>query len=134
MSRNVTKVGQHGSGSPKTPKTALGCKSSILAIPDRSGLVEHRPFFSRLLCLARISKKVTEMGQHGSGSLGLRKVPLVAKVQFWQFPIGLDRLNIGPKWVSMGPESALGCKNSIEAIHDRSMPIEERPYFQSCSV
>ena len=68
MSKNVTKMGQHGSGSPRPPKTALGCKGSVLVIPDRSGPVEKRAFFSKLLCVAQMSKKVTKMGQHGSGS------------------------------------------------------------------
>ena len=44
ISRNMTKMGQHGSGSPWAPKTALGCKSLILAIHDRSGPVGKRPF------------------------------------------------------------------------------------------
>ena len=89
ISRNVTKMGQHGSGSPRAPKTALGCKNSILAILDRSGPVEKRPFISKLLCLARISRNVTKMGQHGSGSRRASK-------------------------------TALGCKNLIFAISDRS--------------
>ena len=45
MMRNVTKVDQHGSGSPRSPKTALGSKRSILAICDRSGPVKKRAFF-----------------------------------------------------------------------------------------
>ena len=103
ISRYVTKMGQHGSGSLRPPKTALGCKSSILAIPDRSGPVENRPFFSKLLCLARISRYVTKMGQRGSGS----------------------------PWA---PKTALGCKSLILAIHERSGPAENRPFSQSCSV
>ena len=83
MSSNVTKTGQHGSGSPRPPKTVLGCKSSILAICDRSGPDERRCFLLKLLCLARMSSNVTKTGQHGSGFLGLRKLYLVAKVQFW---------------------------------------------------
>ena len=103
MSRNVTKMGQHGSGSPRPPKTALGCKTSILAISDRSGPVEKRPFFSNLLCLAQMLNNVTKMGQHGSGS---------------------------PR----PPKTALGCKSAILAIRDRSGPVENRPFFQSCCV
>ena len=102
-SRNVTKMGQHGSGSPRAPKTALGCTSSILAIPDRSGPVENRPFISKLLCLARISRNVTKMGQHWSGS-------------------------------QRAPKTALGCKSLILVIHDRSGTVEMRLFFQSCSV
>ena len=45
MLRNVTKADQHGSGSLRSPKTALGCTLSILAICDRSGPVKQRPFF-----------------------------------------------------------------------------------------
>ena len=68
MSSNVTKTGQHGSGSPRPPKTVLGCKSSILAIRDRSGHDDRRCFLSKLLCLARMSSNVTKTDQHGSGS------------------------------------------------------------------
>ena len=111
ISRNVTKMGQHGSGSPRAPKTALGCKSSILAIPEWS---EYLPWsigrgpreeasFSKMLCLARISRNVTKMGQHGSGS---------------------------PR----PPKTALGCKSSILAIPERSGHVEKRPFFQRCSV
>ena len=46
MLRNETKADQHGSGSGRSPKTALGCTFSILAICDRSGRVNQRPFFS----------------------------------------------------------------------------------------
>ena len=112
----MTKTGQHGSGSPRPPKTSHGCKSFILAIRDRSGLDERRLFFPKLLCLARMSSNVTKTGQHGSGSprppktslgckcsilairarsgpdeqgpLDLPKLHLVAKVQFWQFATG----------------------------------------------
>ena len=68
MSSNVTKTGQHGSGFPRSPKTSLGCKSSILASRDRSAPDERRRFFSKLLCLARMSSNVTKTGQQGSGS------------------------------------------------------------------
>ena len=37
-------------------KTALGCKSSILAIHDRSGPVEQRPFFKAALPSPNIEK------------------------------------------------------------------------------
>ena len=47
MSSNVTKTDRHGSGVPRPPKTSLGCKSSILAIRDRSGPDERRLFFSK---------------------------------------------------------------------------------------
>ena len=47
MSSNVTKTGQHGSVSPRAPKTSLGCKSSILVIRERSGPDERRLFFSK---------------------------------------------------------------------------------------
>ena len=95
MSSNVTKNGQHGSGSPRPSKTVLGCKSSILAIRDRSGPDEPRCFLSKLLCLARMFSNVTKTGQHGSGFLGLPKLYLVAKVQFWQFATGPDLTNRG---------------------------------------
>ena len=145
-------MGQHGSGSPRAPKTALGCNSLILAIHDRSrrGLFfkaalsspniekcdqnwsawvrvplgsqncpwlqqfnfgdlrqvltcREEAFFSKLLCLARISSNVTKMVQHGSGS---------------------------PR----PPKTALGCKSSILAIPEWSGPVEKRPLFQRCSV
>ena len=80
MSSNVTKTGQHGSGSPRAPKTSLGCKSSILVIRERSGPDERRRFFSQLLCLARMSSNVTKTVKHGSGFLGLPKLYLVVKV------------------------------------------------------
>ena len=38
-----------GQGPLGHPKNALGCKSSILAISDRSGPVEQRPFFQAAL-------------------------------------------------------------------------------------
>ena len=44
MLRKVTKADQHGSGSPRSPKTALGWKHSILSICDSSGPVKQRPF------------------------------------------------------------------------------------------
>ena len=93
MSSNVTKTGQHGSGAPRPPKTSLGCKSAILAIHDRSGPEEWRCFLSKLLYLARMLSNVTNTGQHGSGFLGLPKLYLVAKVQFWQFATGPDLTN-----------------------------------------
>ena len=102
MSRNVTKTGQHGSRPCRPPKTALGCKSSILTISDRSGPVEHRHFFSKLLCLARMSRKVTKTGQDGSRPLRHRK-------------------------------TALGCKSSIMTISVKSGPVEHRRFFQICS-
>ena len=95
MSSNVTKTNRHGSGAPKPPKTSLGCKSSILVIRDRSGPDERRLFFSKLLCLARMSSNVTKTGQHGSGFLSLPKQYLVAKVQFWQLVTGPDLTNGG---------------------------------------
>ena len=45
MLRIVTKGDQHGSGAPRSPKTALGSTLSILAISNRSGPVKERPFF-----------------------------------------------------------------------------------------
>ena len=93
MLSNVTKTGQHGSGSPRAPKTSIGCKSSILVIRDRSGPDEQKCFFSQLLCLARMSSNVTKTGQHGSGFLGIPKLYLVAKVQFWQLATGPDLTN-----------------------------------------
>ena len=95
MLSNVTKTGQHGSGSPRAPKTSIGCKSSILVIRDRSGPDEQKCFFSQLLCLARMSSNVTKTGQHGSGFLGIPKLYLVAKVQFWQLATGPDLTNRG---------------------------------------
>ena len=82
MSGNVTKTGQHGSRPPRPPKTALGCKSSILTISDRSGPVEHRRFFSKLLCVGRMSRNVTKTGQHGSRPPRPPKLHFVAKGQF----------------------------------------------------
>ena len=86
MLKNVTKMGQHGSGSPRPPKTALGFKSSILAIRDRSGPVEKRPFFSKLLCVAQMSKNVTKIGQHGSGSPRNPKTALGCKSSILVIP------------------------------------------------
>ena len=79
MSSNVTKTGQHGSGSPRPPKTSLDCKSSILAIRDRSEPDERRRFFPTLLCLARMSSNVTKTGQHGSGAPRTPKTSLGCK-------------------------------------------------------
>ena len=45
MLRNVTKPDQQGSGSRRSPKTALGCTLSILAMRDRSGPVKQSSFF-----------------------------------------------------------------------------------------
>ena len=151
MSSNVTKTGQHGSGSPRAPKTSLGCKSSILLIRERSGPDERRRFFSQLLCLSRMSSNVTKTGQHGSGFLSLPKLNLVAKVQFWQLVTGPDLTNGGvffPKLLCLAPMSSnvsqtdrhgsgaprppktsLGCKSSILAIRDRSGPEERRRFF-----
>ena len=103
MLRNVTKADHHGSGSLRTPKTALGWKRSILAICDRSVPVKQRPFFSKLLCLARMMRNVTKAEQHGSGSL-------------------------------RSPKTALGCTLSILAICNRSGPVKQRAFFQSCSA
>ena len=96
--RNVTKVDQHGSGSRRSPKTALGCTLSILAIRNRSGPVKQRPFFSKLLCLARMLRTVTKTDQHGSGSL-------------------------------RSPKTALGWKRSILVICNSSGPVKQRPFF-----
>ena len=137
MSRNVTKADQHGSGSLRSPKTALGCTLSILAICagpdlsnrglffeaalpspnvekcDQSGSAWLRvpkvpqnctwlhtfnfgdlqqvrtcrteAFFSKLPCLARMSRNVTKADQHGSGSQGPPKLHLAAHFQFWRF-------------------------------------------------
>ena len=78
MLRNVAKMGQHGSGFPRAPKTALGCKSAILAISDRSGPVEKRHFFQSC-CLAQRLRNVTKMGQHGSGFPRAPKTALSCK-------------------------------------------------------
>ena len=157
MSSNVTKTGRHSSGAPRPPKTSLGCKSSILVIRDRSGPDERRRFFSQLLRLARMSSNVTKTGQHGSGFLGLPKLYLVAKVQFWQLATGPDLTNGGfffPKLLCLArmssnvtktcqhgsgaprtPKSTLACKSSILVIRDRSGPDERRRFFfQSCSA
>ena len=98
MSTNVTKTGQHGSGAPRTPKSTLACISSILVICPRSGPDERRCFFSKLLCLARMSSNVTKTGQHGSGCL-------------------------------RPPKTTLGCKSSILAIRDRSGPDDRRCFL-----
>ena len=79
MWSNETKTGQHGSGSPRPPKTTLGCKSSILAIRDRSGPDERKCFLTKLLCLARMSSNVTKTGQNGSGSPRPPKSTLACK-------------------------------------------------------
>ena len=79
MSKNLTKMAQHGSGSPRPPKTALGFKSSILAIRDRFRTCREEAFFLKLLCVAQMSKNVTKMGQHGSGSPRPPKTSLGSK-------------------------------------------------------
>ena len=152
MSSNVTKTGRNGSGSSRPPKTVLGCKSSILAIRDRSGPDERKCFLTKLLCLARMSSNVTKTGQHGSGFLGLPKLYLVAKVQFWQFatgPAGPDKrrcfllkllclARMSSNVTKTGehesgsprpPKTSLGYKSSILAIRDRSGPDERRRFF-----
>ena len=150
MSSNVTKKGQNGSGSPRTPKTSLGCKSSILVIRERSGPDERRRFFSQLLCLSRMSSNVTKTGQHGSGFLSLPKLHLVVKVQFWQFATGPDLKNGGvfSKLLCLArmssnvtktgqhgsgsnrpPKTTLGCKSSILSIRDRSGPDERKCFL-----
>ena len=90
MSKNVTKMGQHGSGSPRPAKTALGCKISILAIPDRSGPVEKRPFVQSCSVWPKCRKMWPKWVGMGQGPLGLPKLPLVAEIQFWRFVTGPD--------------------------------------------
>ena len=89
-------MGQGPLGLPKLPSVAIVSFWRFTTCREEA-------FFSKLLCLARISRNVTKMGQHGSGS---------------------------PR----APKTALGCKSLILAIHDRSRPVEQRPFFQSCSV
>ena len=80
---------------------------------------------------------------------------LVAKVQVWRFTSGPDLSNGGfffkaalpspnvekcdqdrSVWlrVPRPPKTALGGKSSSLAIHVRSDPVEQRPFFQSCSA
>ena len=42
----------------------------------------------------------------------------------------------GSAWVRVPrpPKTALNCKSSILPIHDRSGPVEQRRFFQSCSA
>ena len=95
MSSNVTKTGQDGSGSPRAPKTSLGCKSSILVMHERSGTDERRRFFSKLLCLARMSSNVTKIGQNGSGSPRPHKTSLGCKSSILAIPTSPDLTNGG---------------------------------------
>ena len=89
------------------------------------------------------------------GPLGLLKLHLVAKVQFWLFTSGPELSNRGlffkaalpsPNvdkcdqdglpWVRVPRphKTALGGKSSSLTIHVRSGPVEQRPFFQSCSA
>ena len=89
------------------------------------------------------------------GPLGPLKLHLVAKVQFWLFTSGPDLSNRGlffktalpspnvekcdqdgSPWVRVPrpPKTALGGKSSSLAIHVRSEPVKQRPFFQSCSA
>ena len=99
MSRNVTKTGQNGRGSPRPPGTTLGCKSSILSIHDRSVPVEPRPFFKASLPSPNVEK--------------------------------CDHEESAWARVPMPPKTTLGCKSSILSIHDRSVPVEPRPFFKA---
>ena len=88
----------------------------------------------------------------GEGPLGPLKLHLAAKVQFWLFTTGPDLSNRGlffkaslpspnvekcdheeSAWarVPMPPKTTLGCKSSILSIHDRSVPVEPRPFFKA---
>ena len=111
--------------------------------------------FSKLPCLARMSRNVTKADQHGSGSQGPPKLHLAAHFQFWRFATGPDLSNrvlffkaalpspnvekcdqSGSAWLRVPkvPKTALGSTHSILAICDRSGPVELRPFFQSCSA
>ena len=91
----------------------------------------------------------------GEGPLGPLKLHLVAKVQFCRFTTGPDLSKRGlflkaslpsPNVekcdqeesalarVPMPPKITLGCKSSILSNQDRSVPVEPRPFFQSCSA
>ena len=152
MSSNVTKTGQHGSGSPRAPKTSLGCKSSILVIRERSEADERRRYFPKLLYLARMSSNVTKTGQHGSGSprppkttLGCKSSILVIRDRSgpderrrFFFPKLLCLARMSSNVTKTGqhgsgshrpPKSTLGCKSSILVIRDRSGPDERRCFF-----
>ena len=105
-SPNIEKCDQNWSAWVRVPLGSQNCPCLQLFNFGDSRQVwtcREEAFFSKLLCLARISRNVTKMGQHGSGS---------------------------PR----APKTALGCKSLILAIHDRSGPVEQRPFFQSCSV
>ena len=156
MSSNVTKTDRHGSGAPKPPKTSLGCKSSILAIRDRSGPDERRLFFSKLLCLARMSSNVTKTGQHGSGSprppkttLGCKSSILAIRDRsgpddrrcFLSQLFCLARMSSNvTKTGQHGsgsprpPKTSLGCKSSILAIPTGPDLTNGGVFFQSCSA
>ena len=152
----MTKADQHGSGSPRFPKTALCCTLSILAICDRSGLVKERPFFSKLLCLARMLRNVTKADQHGSGSRRSPKTALcftlstlaicdrsgpVKQRPFFSKLLCLARMlrNVTKadqhgSGSRRSPKTALGLKRSILEICHRSGAVKQRPFFQSWSA
>ena len=151
MSSNVTKNSQHGSGSPRPSKTVLGCKSSILAIRDRSEPDERRCFLSKLLCLARMFSNVTKTGQNGSGSPRPPKSTLACKSSISVisdrsgpderkrfFSKLLCQARMSSNVTKTGqhgsgsprpPKTSLGCKRSILAIRDRSGPDERRRFL-----
>ena len=99
--RNVTKMGQHGSGSPRASKTALGCISSILVILNRSGPLEKRPFFQS--CAVDSSPTIEKCDQNGSAWVGSPRAP----------------------------KTALGCKSLILAIHERFGTVKKGLFFKA---
>ena len=105
-SPNIEKCDRSGSAWLRVPKVSQNCTwLHTFNIGDSRQVRNSRTeaFFSKLLCISRMSKHVTKADQHGSGSL-------------------------------RSPKTALGCTLSILAICDRSGPVKQRPFFQSCSA
>ena len=105
-SPNVEKCDRSGSAWLRVPKVSQnGTWLHTFNFGDSRQVRTSRTeaFFSKLLCISRMSRNVTEADQHGSGSRRSTK-------------------------------TALGCTLSILAIRNRSGPVKQRPFFQSCSA
>ena len=68
-----------GRRSPRQFKTALGCKSSILAIHDRSGPVGNRPFFQSCHAEPECQEMSPRRVSMGEGPLDLSEIGLFFK-------------------------------------------------------
>ena len=105
-SPNIEKCDQNGSAWVMVPLGSQNCpwlQKFSFGNSRQVRTCREEAFFSKLLCLARISRNVTKMGHNGSGS-------------------------------SRPPKTAPGCKSLILAIHDRSVPVEKRPFFRGYSA